>query len=95
MEKTGVPRVFTVLLAAVACSLAACATALDPAPDPSFEPGRDLYAAKCGGCHRLRPPSKIDSRKWPTILDRMSVKAKLTPEQKTAIDAYVSSIARR
>ena len=88
-------RVARVLLPAVLGALAACATALEPAPDPSLEPARALYSAKCGGCHRLRQPSKIDARKWPAILDRMAVKAKLTPEQKSLIDAYVSSVAAK
>ena len=79
------------LSAAVVGSLA-CATALDPAPEPSFEPGRALYAAKCGGCHRLRQPSKIDAAKWPSILDKMAVKAKLTLEQESQIDSYVRSV---
>lgn len=89
-RKAGVPLP---LLAAALCALVACATTLDPAPGPSFEPGRALYAAKCGGCHRLRQPSKIDAAKWPSILDKMAVKAKLTSEQKSSIDAYVSSMA--
>ncbi len=69
--------------------LAACATSLPPAPDPSLEAGRGLYAAKCQGCHRPYPPSKIDRAKWPSFLDRMAVKAKVTPAEKSQIDAYV------
>jgi mono/diheme cytochrome c family protein len=91
--KRGKAGTLLLLLAGALSAVVACATALDPAPEPSFEPGRVLYAAKCGGCHRLRSPSKIDPRKWPSILDKMAVKAKLTPEQKLPIDAYVSSLA--
>ena len=93
MRAAKVPRAAAAVIAAMACALAACATAIDPAPDASFEPGRALYAAKCGGCHRLRPPSKIDPAKWPSILDKMAVKAKLTPEQESRIDAYVRAVA--
>ena len=85
-------RVALVLLPAVLGALAACATTLEPAPDPSLEPARALYSAKCGGCHRLRQPSKIDRAKWPSILDKMADKAKLTPEQKSQIEAYVSAV---
>ena len=95
MEKAKIPRVASVLLAAIACSLAACATTLDPAPERSLEQGRALYAGKCQGCHRLRQPSKIDPQKWPTILDKMAVKAKLTPEQKAQVDAYVQAVSPR
>lgn len=80
------------LLLLAAPSLA-CATALPPAPDPALEPGRELYAGKCHGCHRLYTPSKIDSKKWPSILDKMAVKAKLSPEEAARIDAYVTSVA--
>ena len=95
MKTSGAVRVAAFLSAAVVGSLAACATALEPAPDASFEPGRTLYAAKCGGCHRLRQPSKIDSAKWPSILDKMAVKAKLTPEQESRIDAYVRAVSTK
>ncbi|MGH9441592.1 MAG: hypothetical protein ACRD16_04915 [Thermoanaerobaculia bacterium] len=81
------------LLCGAAATLAACATTLDPAPNPSLGRGRALYAGKCQGCHRLRPPSKIDREKWPSILDKMAAKAKLTPEQESQIDAYVVSVA--
>jgi hypothetical protein len=92
-KKTLRSRIAVFLVLAVACAFAGCATALDPAPDPSLDPARALYSAKCGGCHRLRQPSKIDPRKWPSILEKMSVKAKLTPDQKSQIGAYVSSVA--
>ncbi len=77
--------------ALVAAVSLACATALPPASNPALEPGRELYAAKCHGCHRLYAPSKINPQKWPAILDKMAVKAKLTPEEKSRLDAYVSS----
>ena len=76
---------------AMLAALVACAT-LEPAPDPSLEPGRALYAGKCGGCHRLYAPSKIDPKKWPSILDKMAVKAKLTAEEQDRIDAYVKAL---
>jgi len=79
----------------VTCAISGCATTLDPAPEPSLEQGRSLYAGKCQGCHRIRPPSKINPQKWPTILDKMAIKAKLTPDEKSQIDAYVSSVAPR
>jgi hypothetical protein len=95
MERRARPRIAAVLITAFACALAACATTLDPAPEPSFEPGRALYAGKCQGCHRLRQPSKIDPRKWPSILDKMAVKAKLTPEEKSQIHAYMASVVQK
>jgi mono/diheme cytochrome c family protein len=82
----------SLLIASAACVLAACATTLPPATDPALAPGRELYAGKCHGCHRLHSPAKINRQKWPAILDKMAVKAKLTQEERSKIDAYVVSV---
>ena len=70
----------------------ACASALPPAA-PETESGRTLYAGKCHGCHRLYAPSRVAPDKWPALMDKMAIKAKLTPEEEQAILAYVLSAA--
>ena len=55
---------------------------------------RDLYADKCTACHRLHRPSEYSKEKWPPILERMAVKAKLTPEEADALREYLVSRAR-
>jgi hypothetical protein len=95
MRRRALDGAAAAVLAALLGALVACATTLAPAPDPSLEPGRLLYAGKCRGCHRLYKPSKIDAQKWPSILDKMAAKAKLTPAEQAQIDAYVRSLERR
>jgi mono/diheme cytochrome c family protein len=79
--------------AALAFSLAimaafACASALPPAT-PETEGGRELYAGKCHGCHRLYAPSRVAPEKWPALMEKMAAKAKLTPQEENDILAYV------
>ena len=89
------PRFSAVSAVIAACVLAACATARPPAVKAPPDEGKPLYAAKCQGCHRLYPPEAIDHLKWPALLDRMALKAKLTPEEKERIGAYVTSAEHR
>jgi mono/diheme cytochrome c family protein len=81
-------------LAAIVAAMAAlaCASALPPA-SPETEGGRALYAGKCHSCHRLYAPSRVSAEKWPALMEKMAVKAKLTPEEEQAILAYVLSAA--
>lgn len=46
-----------------------------------FPEGRDLFASKCNGCHKLPFPQQFNSSQWDSILVPMKVKAKLTDEQ--------------
>ncbi len=81
-------------LSAIVAAMAAlaCASALPPAT-PETEGGRALYAGKCHSCHRLYAPSRVAPEKWPALMDKMAVKAKLTPDEEQAILAYVLSAA--
>ena len=77
--------------AAVGCA----ATAPPPAGDHAEDRARELYANKCTACHRLHRPSEYSKEKWPAILDRMAVKAKLAPEEDDELRQYLLSRARR
>jgi mono/diheme cytochrome c family protein len=70
----------------------ACASALPPAT-PETEGGRGLYAGKCHGCHRLYAPSRVAPEKWPALMEKMAVKARLTPDEENQILAYVLAAA--
>ena len=85
MSRAGSLGTAAVLVAAVAC-----ASALPPAT-PETEGGRAIYAAKCHSCHRLYAPSRVTPEKWPALMEKMAVKAKLTPEEEQEILAYVLS----
>ena len=56
-----------VLSLACAAALAACSAEL-PEPD---SPRARLYAARCGGCHRLYAPSLMTPAMWKVQVDRM------------------------
>jgi hypothetical protein len=59
-----------------------------------LEDGRTLYVNKCAGCHNLRLPESRSAEAWPSILDRMQIKAKLTDDQKTHILQYILTVRK-
>ena len=75
------------LLAALACASAA------PSAGPETEDGRALYAGKCHGCHRLYAPTRVAPEKWPALVEKMGIKAKLTPDEENRILAYLLAAA--
>jgi mono/diheme cytochrome c family protein len=68
------------------CTLLAACVTVASLPEA---PGRDLYAAKCHSCHRLRRPSSHGRGEWAKILDRMAPRAKLTLEEEAEIRRYL------
>ena len=75
-------------------ALSACSLRCSSAPPARDEPARELYANKCQGCHRLRRPEDYSQAQWPALMDRMAIKAKLTPREKELIESYVLSGAK-
>jgi len=55
------------LLAAIALAAAACDARL---PEPET-PGAQLYAARCGGCHRVYAPGLLTADMWAVTVQRM------------------------
>jgi cytochrome c5 len=39
----------------------------------SLSEGREVYIAKCAGCHLLKPPGALSPEAWPASLSRMRV----------------------
>ena len=76
-------------LAVAAVAALACASAPLPPASPETEGGRALYAGKCHGCHRLYAPARVTPEKWPALMEKMAVKAKLSAEEESRILAYV------
>ncbi len=54
-----------------------------------LEKGHELYAIKCGKCHKLYAPVSRSEAAWKKILPVMGRKAKLTPEEYKVIEQYV------
>jgi hypothetical protein len=82
------PRRLCLLLAVL---LAACDARL-PEPD---SPGARLYAARCGGCHRLNAPGSLTAAMWQMTLTRMQGEmarrgvAPLTADEQATLLAYL------
>lgn len=60
-----------------------------------LETGRAVFVAKCGECHAHPDIASVGSEEWPSILDRMSEKSKLSPTDAKALRAFVLAAASR
>ena len=61
----------------------------------SLEAGRRLFAFRCSACHGLELPASHPVEKWPSILDEMQQEAKLSADERAAIEQFVLTIASR
>ena len=51
--------------------------------------GEKTFAARCNGCHHYPDRDALSEAQWPGILEKMAVKAKLSPTQKDDVLRYV------
>jgi hypothetical protein len=79
------------LLALAGCAASVGATGPTTGP---FAEGRRLYVAKCAKCHKFYDPAEYSEQDWQIWMRKMSKKAKLKPEQETAISGYVDNVLR-
>ena len=59
------------------------------ATDASLSSGRDLFLAKCNGCHDYPDLSSVAEGAWPKIMGRMGPNAKLDAAQTDAVLRFV------
>jgi cytochrome c5 len=52
--------------------------------------GKLVFETKCGKCHKLKDPARGNMTQWTKWIDKMAVKAKLTPEQKMQVTNFIS-----
>jgi hypothetical protein len=82
-----------VALGALALVAAGCDARL---PDPE-SPAARLYAARCGGCHRIYAPGGLTAAMWEVTVQRMQGEMvrrgvpALTPDEQTTLLAYLST----
>ncbi len=53
--------------------------------------GRDLYGGRCTNCHSADPIHKYSLSRWREITEEMAPKAKLRPDEKAALLAYIEA----
>ena len=59
------------------------------ATETSLSEGRDLFIARCNGCHDYADLKKIPEGQWPEIMKRMGKNAKLDAKQTEAVLEFV------
>jgi cytochrome c5 len=94
-----------VLLAAVACvggavphpteaHLARARARWPDATAASLERGRELYVARCSGCHPLHPPGTQPAARWAQVLDKMAPRAKLSGTERELVLRYLTATSK-
>lgn len=72
--------------------LTAIKTKFPEATLPVLTEGHSIYTGVCTNCHNAKSIYRISEDKWPSIIDEMASKAKITDSQKDALTKYVFSI---
>jgi cytochrome c5 len=62
--------------------------------EPGVVRGHRLYQAKCSMCHELVDPGAFSKQEWPRLLDKYGERARLRPDDKRSILAYLEEAAR-
>lgn len=60
----------------------------------TLEHGRALYVSKCSGCHSLYVPTRVPATRWPAMIDEMTRRANLLPDQRDLILRYLLTASR-
>jgi cytochrome c5 len=97
--------IVTILVVAIAAACGGAIPHATPAqverartrwPDASaaaLERGRELYVARCSGCHSLVEPSKHHAAFWTARVSEMAPRAKLTPEEVHLVTHYLVTVS--
>ena len=63
---------------------------VDPSNVGQYQRGREIYVSRCAKCHAVKPVNAFAAQDWAgRIMPKMAKKAKLTPEEKETVLAYV------
>ena len=61
----------------------------------SLERGRDLYVARCSGCHPLHRPDEYAAARWEPLVVEMGPRAKLSRSEQDLVLRYLTSVSPR
>jgi hypothetical protein len=70
-------------------SVTSASTRWPGATASSLSAGRDLFLARCNGCHAYPDLAAISDERWPDILEKMAKKADLGDEQRDSVLHFV------
>jgi hypothetical protein len=59
-----------------------------------LERSRALYVRRCSGCHTLVLPQAYPAAAWPALVDAMSERSRLTPEQSSELKRLLLTLRR-
>ncbi len=76
----------------VTTEMARTASAKKQIDQSQLEHGRALFVHRCIGCHTLPPMWKYSRQDWPQIVNDMSHRASLKPEERAAVIAYILAV---
>ena len=57
----------------------------------SLERGRELYVARCSGCHPLHRPDTLPAARWATLVDQMAPRARLSDSERDLVLRYLTA----
>jgi hypothetical protein len=60
----------------------------------SLEQGRELYVARCAGCHPLHRPDELDAARWSVVVADMADRAKLSLTERDLVLRYLSALSK-
>lgn len=87
------------LIRGLACLLLVVAACSRPLPEPE-SPGAQVFAQRCGECHRVYSPGSMTWPMWEYQLGRMKLlftrlrRPWLTPEEEALVTDYLQRHAR-
>lgn len=73
--------------------LAVAKTKFENASLEQLSAGHDLYFGKCTNCHGAKKISKFPTENWPSIIDDMARKARISDTEKQAVLQYVTAVS--
>ena len=73
--------------------LAVAKTKFENASFDQLNIGHDLYFGKCTNCHGAKNIAKFPTENWPSIVEDMAHKARITDTEKQAVLQYVTAVS--
>jgi mono/diheme cytochrome c family protein len=79
----------------LAAGLLAMAALALPSHASAQRSGVEIWAVSCGRCHTIQPPNRYSAKDWISIMQHMTVAARLTDAQRDAVLAFLKQGARK